>query len=577
MQSKLFAIGTPDLILIETQESGRALPASVSTDTGITDTNLRGTTITKLEDVEVSCCETQDKKLEVFIQADVSHVKYVKLRWQRRAAGKVQILGDAWERGYGDLQWMGLSSRRTMPWYFLAAADEKIYGYGVMVRPSSMCFWQMDTRGITLVLDVRCGGCGVKLNGRKLLAATVIAMETSAAEEMGAAAKAGTRARAGERTFRAAQDFCKFMCTDPLTLKKPVYGSNNWYYAYGVSSEGEILADTDYLIKLTEGAANPPYMVIDDGWQEYRRPDYIGGPWKKGNERFQDLKRLADQISEKGAIPGIWVRFLQNIDPQIPVAWRLERNREETGLLDPSVPEVLEYIKEDIRRISGQWGYKLIKHDFSTYDMFGRWGMEMKPFVTVDGWKFRDPTRTSAEIVKELYAAIYEAASETDTVIIGCNTIGHLGAGLMHVNRTGDDTSGLHWERTRQMGINTLAFRLPQHGAFYEVDADCVGITGKVPWFYNRQWADVIAESGTPLFVSAKPGVLDDEQNEQLHQIILKASAQDHHKIPLDWEYNDTPESWGEDGSDIIHYTWYRPEDDIPRSRDAKYCIQLPL
>ena len=38
-------------------------------------------------------------------------------------------------------------------------------------------------------------------------------------------------------------------------------------------------------------------------------------------------------------------------------------------------------------------------------------------------------------------------------------------------NRTGDDTSGRIWERTRRMGVNTLAFRLPQHNAFYHIDA----------------------------------------------------------------------------------------------------------
>ena len=48
-------------------------------------------------------------------------------------------------------------------------------------------------------------------------------------------------------------------------------------------------------------------------------------------------------------------------------------------------------------------------------------------------------------------------------------------------------TSGVEWERTRNMGVNTLAFRLPQHRAFFDMDADCVGITGKIDWNKNRQ------------------------------------------------------------------------------------------
>lgn len=120
-----------------------------------------------------------------------------------------------------------------------------------------------------------------------------------------------------------------------------------------------------------------------------------------------------------------------------------------------------------------------------------------------------------------LYQEVYDASRGNNAVIIGCNTIGHLGAGLMHLNRTGDDTSGRIWERTKRMGVNTLAFRLPQHNTFYHIDADCVGIFGKIPWDKNLQWADLLAKSGTPLFVSAMPGALNPEEFEELHQIML--------------------------------------------------------
>ena len=94
-----------------------------------------------------------------------------------------------------------------------------------------------------------------------------------------------------------------------------------------------------------------------------------------------------------------------------------------------------------------------------------------------------------------LYGAILRAAG--DSPVLGCNCMGHLGAGLMHLNRTGDDTSGVLWERTRQRGVNTLAFTLPQHGSFFAIDADCVGITGKIDWELNRRWLQLLSESGT--------------------------------------------------------------------------------
>ena len=68
-------------------------------------------------------------------------------------------------------------------------------------------------------------------------------------------------------------------------------------------------------------------------------------------------------------------------------------------------------------------------------------------------------------------------------------------------------TSGISWERTRKMGINTLAFRLCQHRTFFDVDADCLGVTGKIPWAQNRQWAELLAQSGTPFLASIKPGI----------------------------------------------------------------------
>ena len=536
---KQIKLGIPDYITVETEERKQVLVPD-------------GTQI-QVEDITVKL-EDEGEQEKIYLSAQESAIKYLKLRWNRKAPEKARVLGDAWERGYGDLEWKGICGGRILPWYFLVSTKDKQYGYGVKVRPSAMCSWYIDTQGITLVLDVRCGCQGVILKGRTLLAAEIVAMEMD-----------------GQDSFQAAVEFCKMMCTDSVLPKQPVYGSNNWYYAYGESSEEEILSDTDYVLELTKGAAYPPYMVIDDCWQELRTPEYIGGPWKKGNEKFPDMKRLAEKMKEKGVHTGIWIRFLLNKDTCIPEEWRLSHN----GCLDPSHPDALEYIRQDVKRIC-DWGYELIKHDFSTFDLFGRWGFEMNPAVTHGEWHFYDRTKTSAEVVKLLYQAIYEASRDHDTLILGCNTIGHLGAGWMHMNRTGDDTSGFSWERTRRMGINTLAFRLPQNKVFYEVDADCVGVAGGIPWELNRQWADVIAQSGTSLFFSAKPGLLDDKQKEELHQILCVASEQNKHMIPADWQDTDCPEIWT-DGIETRHYQWFDPTGSVQETRNEKYYVLMPV
>ncbi len=493
-----------------------------------------------LDDINVKLNQ-DNEHLAIFLTAQTSKVKWIKLRWNNLSWDKnVRFLGDAWERGYGDMEWKGMNPNRFMPWYFCAKSEAKSICYGVKVRPSAMCFWQVDSLGMTLFLDVRCGGSGVNLKGRVIKLADVIACEMRDCT-----------------SFEAMQEFCGQMCEDPILPKYPVYGSNNWYYAYGKSSESEILADCDYILNLTKDIENKPYMVIDDCWQEHHRlNEYNGGPWTKGNEKFPDMKALADKLVQKGVRPGIWVRLLLNEDENIKNEWRLSHN----NCIDPTNPEALNYIKEDIKRICN-WGYTLIKHDFSTFDLFGKWGFQMSPLVTDDGWHFYDDSLTSAEVVKLLYKAILDAsveASNGETLILGCNTIGHLGAGYMHINRTGDDTSGVIWERTRFMGVNTLAFRLPQHGKFYEIDADCVGIDGGISWSMNKQWADVLAKSGTPLFISVRPNILDETEKQELHEILKVASKQEHHVIPVDWEETTCPEHWQDKDHDIDYkYQWF--------------------
>lgn len=493
-----------------------------------------------LDDINVKLNQ-DNEHLAIFLTAQTSKVKWIKLRWNNLSWDKnIRFLGDAWERGYGDMEWKGMNPNRFMPWYFCAKSEAKSVCYGVKVRPSAMCFWQVDSLGMTLFLDVRCGGSGVNLKGRVIKLADVIACEMRDCT-----------------SFEAMQEFCGQMCEDPILPKYPVYGSNNWYYAYGKSSESEILADCDYILNLTKDIENKPYMVIDDCWQEHHRlNEYNGGPWTKGNEKFPDMKALAEKLVQKGVRPGIWVRLLLNEDENIKNEWRLSHN----NCIDPTNPEALNYIKEDIKRICN-WGYTLIKHDFSTFDLFGKWGFQMSPLVTDDGWHFYDDSLTSAEVVKLLYKAILDAsveASNGEALILGCNTIGHLGAGYMHINRTGDDTSGVDWERTRFMGVNTLAFRLPQHGKFYEIDADCVGIDGGISWSMNKQWADVLAKSGTPLFISVRPNILDETEKQELHEILKVASKQEHHVIPVDWEETTCPEHWQDKDHDIdCKYQWF--------------------
>ena len=224
--------------------------------------------------------------------------------------------------------------------------------------------------------------------------------------------------------------------------------------------------------------------------------------------------------------------------------------------------EALAHIAADVARIRG-WGFRLLKHDYSTFDIFGRYGIDMTERLTDGDWCFFDRSRTTAEIVLLMYEIILENAG--DMVIMGCNTLSHLCAGLVHINRTGDDTSGREWERTRRLGVNTMAFRLCQNNRFYVADADCAGITPAVPWSYNKQWVRLLGESGTPLFVSSKPGDMDEEQMAFVAEMFRKSARQTDVLEPLDWTVNTCPQRWRINGEEVrFDFFDKEPNDFLP-------------
>lgn len=166
-----------------------------------------------------------------------------------------------------------------------------------------------------------------------------------------------------------------------------------------------------------------------------------------------------------------------------------------------------------------------------------------------DGWTFASgATKTTAEVINDLYRAIRDASG--DALVIGCNTVSHLSAGHFDICRIGDDTSGTEWARTRTMGVNTLAFRGVQHGAFYVADADCVGVTTAVPWSMNRQWLDLLARSGTMLFTSLAPDALGADQRRDLKAAFALAAVKQPLAEPLDWQRSIYPSRWKVQGRD---------------------------
>ncbi len=502
----------PDVVIVQTANGDRRLTPS-------SEDHWDGT-----DQIAVTTADVKTA-LRVSLSSPSVAVIRLRLRWRGALSGTQLILGDAWERGYGDLEWRGIVPDRVMPWYFATYDGQRTDGYGVRTGANALCFWYLDPEGVTLCADVRSGGVGVELGQRTLDVCDVIAR----------------KGQEGESAFVALHAFCKKMCAAPRLPAEPVYGSNDWYWAYGNNSTATVLADAHRIVELSPTGTNRPFTVIDDGWQPGRGRDKSGaGTWDRGNEKFPDMPKLVTDVRAAGARAGVWIRPLQAPE-NVPVGWRLKREGAH-DVLDPTLPDVQAKISADVSRVCS-WGFDLIKHDYTTFDIFGRWGFQMGSALTRDGWTFASgPTRTTAEVLAGLYRTIRAAAG--DALVIGCNTVSHLSAGIFEISRVGDDTSGTDWARTRKMGVNSLAFRGTQHGAFYAVDADCVGVTNAIPWAYNRQWLDLLARSGTTLFVSLAPDAVGAEQRRDLRAALALASRPQPLGEPIDWQRTTWPEHW---------------------------------
>lgn len=480
------------------------------------------------------------------LNSPTKHVKYVIVGWKTTRPVTSLCLGDHWERGYGDLQWMQINKDRIMPWYFMEYNGTTCNGFGVKTGPNTLCHWKASTTELQLVMDVRNGSHGVDLGSRELKMATAIVY----------------KGKEGERPFVSLRRFCKMMCQSPRLADQPVYGINDWYFAYGNNSDKLIMQTVDMMVDLAQNTANRPFCLIDAGWAVVAPGKANASNWSDNfytpGVHFKDMGDTAFRIKAKGMRPGLWMRPLcaaHNTPPSFLLPHSGHSLNPGEELLDPTISENVEYINKCFHTYQ-DWGYEMVKHDFSTFDLLGRWGFEMiaQRNVTGGDWTFYNQTKTNAEVILDLYRSIRQAAG--DIKIIGCNTVSHLAAGLFELQRIGDDTSGHEWARTKKMGVNSIAFRGAQHNTFYGADGDCVGLTTEIDWNLNRQWMELLAGSGTPLFISAQPQAIGIEQKKCIRKCFDLASLSIPIGEPLDWMETLAPSNWILNGEERT-FNWH--------------------
>ena len=487
------------------------------------------------------------KSAKVIVYPSGSPVKFLKLRFKGDMRHVVSVYGDQWERGGVDniLEWRSIIGARQLPWFCFAKSEEKIACYGVKTGPNAFAFWQVDANGVTLYLNLCSSGGGTDLKD-PLVACEVVEMLSFS----------------GEDAFAVAKRFSKIMCEKPVLPKEPIFGVNNWYWAYGRISRESVNMETEHLLRMCDGTKHRPYMIIDDGWQfnrTYGMGNYIGGPWIP-NSKFGDMAATACDIHNKGAKAGLWFRPLLTIG-DIPDEVKFAQMA--NGItLDVTHPYTLEKVETDARTIRS-WGFDLIKHDFSTFDIVGVQaviGHEMMVSAfNKPGRVCFDKTVTVATAIKNFYKAIQRGAGDAD--VIGCNTVSHLTAGIHSCYRVGGDTSGRSWEWSRRNGINAM-MRLPQNETFYLADPDCAAFTERVDPDLNLDFLEMCALTGVTTLASVTPNILTDKQMQRINQIYRIADENKSRHTIKYYDRTSEPEVFvSADGKEEKVYDWESPYD----------------
>ncbi|MEW6381870.1 MAG: alpha-galactosidase [bacterium] len=182
------------------------------------------------------------------------------------------------------------------------------------------------------------------------------------------------------------------------------------------------------------------YFQIDDGYQR------AIGDWEADEEKFPGgLKYLAGKIREAGLWPGLWlapflVQEKSDLFRQHPHWLIRDRNGcpvsagrnwdDQLYGLDPTHPQVRDWLCSLIETVTRDFGFRLLKLDFlSSAALPGR---------------FSDPTATRAGAFRQGLSIIRRAAGD-DTFIIACGAPLAPSAGLVEAMRIGPDVS-TGWE-----------------------------------------------------------------------------------------------------------------------------------
>jgi alpha-galactosidase len=322
-----------------------------------------------------------------------------------------------------------------------------------------------------------------------------------------------------------------------VQLRRPIpTGWCSWYHYYTRITPETLRSNLEQLSRMKEELPLAGFQ-IDDGYQAQVgdwfdfKPAFAGG-----------MAPLAREIQTAGLIPGLWLApFI--LHPRARLArehpdWLL---RDEKGRavncgfgwnalthgLDLTIPEALDYASRAVRTAAHEWGYPYLKLDFL--------------YAAAVKGRYRDPTRTRAQVLRSGMQALREAAGP-QTFLVGCGAPLGSVIGLVDSMRVGEDVSGDWHPHFHGLGLgirnepfmpsvrnaihNTLT-RSGLHNRWWINDPDCLLLRPGT----NLTLAEVqtlttaIALSGGALLLSDDLSELPEERR-RMAQVLLPLIGQ---------------------------------------------------
>ncbi|MEG6612241.1 glycoside hydrolase family 36 protein [Pseudoclostridium thermosuccinogenes] len=267
--------------------------------------------------------------------------------------------------------------------------------------------------------------------------------------------------------------------------KKPLMGWCSWYYTYTNTSEDEILRNARFIAEHLKDYGLE-VVQIDDGYQK------MCGEWE-ANEKFpHGMGWLASEIRKLGLKPGLWVAPYSlnegsEVEKNHPEWCGRDRSGERKKVgsgyaLDPTHPQALEWLKNLFIRVRRDWGYDMVKVDFSYSSL-----LEIEQFY--------DNTQGRAAAYRKALQTIRDAIGK-DCHMLDCGPMNAVG--INDSWRLEWDFDRLNWRQyTKELESNApaIAKRYYLHNNFWSNDPDIIGFS-LLNEAQGRSLASIMALSG---------------------------------------------------------------------------------